>query len=190
MLGRGKWRGGRTVKFLSYSKGSHLRGWGGLSSWRLTPDVTAASPWVCSHWPGKACLVLGRAPSPGALLGVPWTARSNQSILKETYPKYSPEGLMLKLKLQYIGHLMQGADSLEKTMTLGKTEGRRRGWWRMRWLNGITDSMDMGLGELQEIVKDSEACHAAVHEISESQRWVSDWTTTMVFPVVIYRSES
>ena len=105
------------------------------------------------------------------LLRIPWTARrSNQSILKEISPEYSLEGLMLKLKLQYFGHLMRGTDSLEKTLMLGKIEGRkRRGQQRMRWLNGITDSIDMGLGGLQELVTDSEAWHAAAHGVTKSQ---------------------
>ena len=110
------------------------------------------------------------------LLRVPWTARrSNQSILKEISPGYSLVGLILKLKLQYLGHLMQGADSFEKTLMLGKIEGRRRGWQRMRWLNGITDSMEMDLSELQELVMDREAWSAAVHGVVKSRTQQSDW---------------
>ena len=115
------------------------------------------------------------------LLRVPWTARrSNQSILREINPEYSLEGLMLKLKLQYFGHLMQRTDPLEKILMLGNIESkRRRVWQRIRWLDGIIDSTDMSLNKLQEIVKDRKAWHAAVHGTAKSRTRLRDWTTTL-----------
>ena len=153
--------------------------------WVITPSRLSGSsrsflyrpsvyPCCEEGWEPKNCcfqtVVLDR------LLRVPWTARrSNQSVLKEIIPEYSLEGLILKLKLQYFGHLMQRANSLEKTLMLGKIEGRRRrGQQRMRWLDGVADSKGMRLSKLQKVVKDREAWHTAVHGVTKSQAWLSD----------------